>query len=158
MKRKGIILFVIGHKTGHISGRDGIFRSHGQKIGPFPGRHSSRRSEHFGCSSRSLLRIAGWRIRQRWCLILHTPHTLTINPAILYQGVSIFSCFDRFPAHSDEKTEISLLRCIKRRPPDVNREAAIFIVCKSDYARIAAIPGSSLPSRYSSMAPPPVDT
>ena len=27
-----------------------------------------------------------------------------------------------------------------------------------DYARIAAIPGSSFPSRYSSIAPPPVDT
>ena len=41
VNREAVILFVVGQKTGHISGRDGIFRSHGQKIGPFPGRHSA---------------------------------------------------------------------------------------------------------------------
>ena len=80
---------------------------------PFSWPALSRRSELFGCSSRSLLRSAGWRICQRWCLVLHTRPTLTKNPAILYQGVSIFSHFDGFSAHLDEKTAISLLRCIK---------------------------------------------
>ena len=107
--------FVDGQEYGLISGRDGIFRSHGQKIGPFPGRHSSRRDEPFGCSSRSLLRIAGWRICQRWCHILYTTHTLTKNPAILYQGVPFFCSFARFSAHLDEKTAISLLRSTKAK-------------------------------------------
>ena len=80
---------------------------------PFSWPALNRRSESFGCSSRSLLRSAGWRIRQRWCLILHTPHTLTINPAILYQGVPFFCSFARFSAHLGEKTAISLLRSTK---------------------------------------------
>ena len=80
---------------------------------PFSWPALSRRSEPFGCSSRSLLRIAGWRICQRWCHILYTPHTLTKNPAILYQGVPFFCSFARFSAHLDEKTAISLLRSTK---------------------------------------------
>lgn len=37
--------------------------------------------------------------------------------------------------------------------------AVFFFLCHTRYySRIAAIPGSSLPSRYSSMAPPPVET
>ena len=80
---------------------------------PFSWPALSRRSEPFGCSSRSLPRIADWRICQRWCHILYTPHTLTKNPAILYQGVSFFSHFDGFSTHLDEKTAISLLRSTK---------------------------------------------
>ena len=80
---------------------------------PFSWPALSRRSEPFGCSSRSLLRIAGWRICQQWRHILYTPHTLTKNPAILYQGVPLFCSFARFSAHLDEKTAISLLRSTK---------------------------------------------
>ena len=42
-----------------------------------------------------------------------TQHTLTKNPAILYQGVPLFGCFEGFPTHLDEKTAISLLRSTK---------------------------------------------
>ena len=40
-------------------------------------------------------------------------HTLTKNPAILYQGVPFFCSFARFSAHLDEKTAISLPRSTK---------------------------------------------
>ena len=88
---KGHHSFVIGQKTGHISGRDGIFRSHGQKIGPFPGRHSSRRNEPLGCSSRSLLRIAGWPLPAMVPYITHS-------------------------AHLDQKSGNSLPRCVHFQP------------------------------------------
>ena len=39
--------------------------------------------------------------------------TLTKNPAILYQGVPLFGCFEGFPTHLDKKTAISLLRSTK---------------------------------------------
>ena len=35
---------------------------------------------------------------------------------------------------------------------------AVSVDAWRDYSRMAAMPGSSLPSRYSSIAPPPVDT
>ena len=57
----------------------------------------------------SLLRIVGWRICQRWCHILYTSHTLTKNPAFLYQGMPFFCNFEGFSAHLDKKTVISLL-------------------------------------------------
>ena len=34
----------------------------------------------------------------------------------------------------------------------------VFSIMTLDYSLIAAIPGSSMPSRYSSIAPPPVET
>ena len=45
---------------------------------------------------------------------------------------------------------------VQKRGP--TRLPDLSYLSKYDYLRIAAIPGSSLPSRYSSIAPPPVDT
>ena len=40
----------------------------------------------------------------------------------------------------------------------LGKYVVVSVVAWRDYSRMAAMPGSSLPSRYSSMAPPPVDT
>lgn len=51
---------------------------------------------------------------------------------------------------------------IRNRITDSSQELIIrnrITTCNPvDYSRMAAIPGSSMPSRYSSIAPPPVET
>ena len=50
------------------------------------------------------------------------------------------------------RSNLMVVRILARRPTKQIASPCAF------YLRIAAIPGSSLPSRYSSIAPPPVDT
>jgi hypothetical protein len=59
---------------------------------------------------------------------------------------------------SDACVDDKLIQQSKRKKPN-SFELGCRIVCEEGYYdRIALIPGNSMPSKYSSMAPPPVET